>query len=44
MRSEPLMIVVTVVAVAVAVLLELAHQQGAEMERALDLPEHVEAD
>ena len=43
-RSEPLMIAITVIAMAIAVLLELVHQQGAELERSLDLPEHVEAD
>lgn len=44
MRNEPLLIVVTVLALALALLLELVHQQGEQMERALDLPERVEVD
>lgn len=44
MRNEPLLIVVTVLALALALLLELVNQQGEQMERSLDLPESVEAD
>lgn len=43
-RSEPAMIVVAIAAVVLAVLLELVHQQGEQLERALDLPEVMEGE
>lgn len=44
MRNEPLLIVATLLALVLALLLELVNQHGEQMERALDLPERVELD
>lgn len=38
------MVVVAIAAIVIAALLELVHQQGEQLERALDLPEVMEAD